>query len=81
MINYTKHIVTKPSYDGTFQIGDIIWKDDKGYIFCANIGGYLKPDDLDEAVRGMECKSIGLSVEESIVRFEGNLRALRGGYK
>lgn len=41
------YTVTKPSSDGTFQVGDIIWLSDNGDLNNANVKGFLLKDEWD----------------------------------
>jgi len=48
------YIVTKSSDDGSFEIGDHISLLDDGAILCKESGGWIDPDDILEATKGME---------------------------
>ena len=71
------YTVTKPSTDGTFQMGDIIWLSENGDLNNAKAGGWLSKDEWDAdgtndfAVE--ECKTHRLLIvsgEEMIVKNE-----------
>lgn len=48
------YVVTKPSDDGTFEIGDHLWLLDDGGIVCSEAGGWISPDDVNTAMIGVE---------------------------
>ena len=71
------YAVTKPSSDGTFQVGDIIWLSENGDLNDAKVKGWLSKDEWD--VDGTndfgyeECKTHRLLViggEEMVVKNE-----------
>ena len=77
MENLKLYTVTKPSTDGTFQMGDIIWLSENGDLNNAKAGGWLSKDewDVDDindfAVE--ECKTHRLLVvggEEMVIKNE-----------
>lgn len=39
------YTVTKPSSDGTFDVGDIIWLSENGDLNNASAGGWLSEDE------------------------------------
>ena len=71
------YTVTKPSSDGTFYAGDVIWISKNGNMNNANVNGWLSKDEWD--VSGIndfeveECKTHHLLVsgdEEMVVKNE-----------
>ena len=69
--------VTKNSSDGTFTVGDIVWKCKNGDIMCANQGGWIDTDEYNntpemsdfEAVVDTEYFVLSTEKEERIVSF------------
>lgn len=54
------YIATKASDDGTLEVGDRIrmsGDDDKRYLVCENVGGWIDYDELPAAMKGMHCKA------------------------
>jgi ABC-type sugar transport system ATPase subunit len=49
----TYYIVTKPSDDGTFEVGDRIQLMDDGAILCVQARGWVDREDVKEAIQGM----------------------------
>lgn len=49
-----RHIVTKASDDGTFQVGDHILFEDDGSISCIEAMGWIPDDEVADATAGME---------------------------
>jgi hypothetical protein len=49
-----RHIVTKASNDGTFQVGDHIIFYDNGDIGCLEAQGIIERTEVPEATKGME---------------------------
>jgi hypothetical protein len=50
------YIVTKPSDDGTFELGDHIMLCADGAIKCKEAMGWIIPSEVAEATKGMEVK-------------------------
>lgn len=69
--------VTKNSSDGTFTVGDIIWKCKNGDIMCANQSGWIDAEEYKsipemsdfEAVVDTEYFVLNTGKEERIVSF------------
>lgn len=51
-----KYVVTKPSDDGTFEIGDHISMNKDGSITVREAQGWVTASDVTEAIKGMEVK-------------------------
>ena len=51
---FKRHIVTKGSDDGTFEIGDHIVFEDDGSISCIEASGWIDKEDVPLATAGME---------------------------
>ena len=49
-----RYIVTKPSDDGTFIIGDRIIFESDGSVSCIEANGWVDAADVREAMRGVE---------------------------
>ena len=49
-----RYVVTKPSDDGTFEIGDHISMNADGSIIDREAQGWIDSCDVDEATKGME---------------------------
>lgn len=49
-----QYIVTKPSNDGTFRVGDHIKLLSDGAILCKEAMGWIDKDDVPVAIEGME---------------------------
>ena len=49
-----RYVVTKPSDDGTFEIGDHISMNADGSINNREAQGWIDSSDVDEATKGME---------------------------
>ena len=54
MIQGLYYLVTKGSDDGTFRRGDIIQRLDDGAILCRQARGWIDPEGVPEATKGME---------------------------
>ena len=50
------YVVTKPSDDGTFEIGDHITPCPDGAIACKEAQGWIEANEADEAMAGVEVK-------------------------
>lgn len=50
----SRHIVTKASDDGTFQVGDHIVFYDDGAVGCVEACGWIPAEEMPEAGQGME---------------------------
>ena len=48
------YVVTKPSDDGTFDVGDHISPCSDGAIACKEAQGWITAEDADEAIQGVE---------------------------
>jgi hypothetical protein len=51
-----RYIVTKSSDDGTFDVGDHINLLEDGCIICQEAEGWIAPNDVEEAMKGMVCE-------------------------
>ena len=51
-----RYVVTKPSDDGTFELGDHIHQYENGDIGCREGMGWIDAFDVSEATKGMEVK-------------------------
>ena len=49
-----RYVVTKPSDDGTFEVGDHIYMTSDGAISCIEAQGWIDACDVPEAIRGMD---------------------------
>jgi hypothetical protein len=56
MIVGKRYIVTKPSDDGEFHVGDRISLSDDGSILDINAGGWMDLEHIVDATKGMECE-------------------------
>jgi hypothetical protein len=54
VMSFIRHIVTKASNDGTFQVGDHIIFEADGSISCIEAKGWIDKDDVPSAIIGME---------------------------
>jgi hypothetical protein len=54
MIQGVLYVVTKESDDGTFEVGDLIQLLKDGAIHCRSAGGWVVPENVPEAIKGME---------------------------
>jgi hypothetical protein len=71
-----KYVVTKPSDDGTFKLGDHIHIYDDGDVGCVEASGWVSVED------GAQEALIGCEVEldqEHIKRLEDVLAVAKGG--
>jgi hypothetical protein len=50
------YVVTTPSDDGTFEVGDHISLCSDGAIACKEGQGWIEADEADEAMAGVEVK-------------------------
>jgi hypothetical protein len=48
------YVVTKPSDDGTFEVGDHISLCSDGAIACKEAQGWIDAEDAEESMRGFE---------------------------
>ena len=48
-----RYIVTKPSKNYEFQVGDHLWIYADGAISCSEAGGFMPKEDVAEATEGM----------------------------
>jgi len=71
-----RHLVTKPSDDGTFEKGDHIIFNDDGSISCIEAMGWIDTDDVPAAIAGMESKPDMEYVEKKKARLLAELAAL-----
>ena len=69
MLNMEKlklYIITKPSSDGTFNVGDIIWLSENGDLNDAMAGGWLPKNEWDvegtNDFKYKECKTHYLDI-------------------
>jgi hypothetical protein len=49
-----RYIITKPSDDGTFEVGDRIIFEDNGDISCIEAQGWIKAADVRDVMCGAE---------------------------
>ena len=49
-----RYIVTKRSDDGTFEVGDHIWKEQNGDISVREAQGWIDSENVPDATAGME---------------------------
>lgn len=73
------YIVTKASDDGTLEVGDRIrmaGDDDKRYLVCENVGGWIGHDELPAAMQGMHCKADTGTIAKRIAQAEARIAFL-----
>jgi hypothetical protein len=76
-----RYIVTKPSEDGTFGIGDCISKCSDGAIACwssRSTPGWIDSEDADEAMLGVEVKLDSEWIERRKALYLAELAKLEG---
>jgi hypothetical protein len=54
-----RYMVTKPSNDGTFSLGDHIYLENDGSISCLEARAWIVVEDVAEATEGMEIEVEG----------------------
>lgn len=59
LVQDVEYIVTKPSNDGTFRLGDKIALKADGRVWIGD--DYVEPSDVAVAVEGMECDTFVLT--------------------
>ena len=71
-----RHIVTKPSDDGTFEKDDHIIFNDDGSISCIEAMGWITAEEVPSAIVGMESAPDTEWAERKKARLIADLAAL-----
>lgn len=73
-----RYVVTKPSENGTFEMGDCISKCSDGAIACWSAPGWIAIEDVAEAMRGVEVKLDSEWIERRKALYLAELEKLEG---
>lgn len=71
-----RYIVTRKSEDGEFQPGDHVWLEEDGAIVCREARGWMPPEDVPAATRGMAVEIDAEWIEKRRARIERQLSEL-----
>ena len=71
-----RYVVTKASDDETFEVGDHITLHEDGTILCTEAQGWIAKEDVEDAMKGMECEIDRKFIERKRAALERAIAAL-----